>query len=259
MAVCSFGGVGAVELGKADDFRIYYGKPSGAVLKKMAAYDVLVLEPSYYSAEQVRTIKKGGSKVFGYLSSTEVNQADRKMIDALNPDDYVYKNGKKVYFKEWGSYLIDISKPHTQEALRKRVREIADTKEFDGIFIDTVGNIEEQPAVSFAKEAMQDGYIDFLKKVKEEKPGVLLMQNRGFDTMRAGADRYVDAFLYEDFRAVYAAKDAWSIGQIRYIQSLEEKGRMAAFSTVPDKASARVSREAGFVPMIHRGFVYNKW
>ncbi|MCM3790860.1 hypothetical protein M3221_21175 [Domibacillus indicus] len=96
-----------------------------------------------------------------------------------------------------------------------------------------------------------------LVEIKKKDSSLLLIQNRGFDTLKAGSQPFVDALLWESFNYSKLKDSSW--GQ-KWIQYLAEKGRtkeFAVFSTVSGKESARYSKRFKFTSFTKVDGSYN--
>lgn len=239
-------------------FKIYYGSPKTTVLNKMKDYKVMIIDPNDYTKAQIDYIKSRGTKVFGYVSIMEMNGSDQTVQPYITAEDYVYENGQKVYFSEWNSYLMDISRPSYQEALLKRVKTQIVDKGLDGVFYDTVDQLEGYFYKKANQPVMMAGYKQFLDKVSTLYPNLQMIQNRGFETLKAVSLPYMDAVLWENFSASLK-KDAWSQNWITTLQSYKKTNGLTIVTTVPNATSKKYSNQLGFPAMVNSTSIYNNW
>ncbi|OXM86666.1 endo alpha-1,4 polygalactosaminidase [Paenibacillus rigui] len=240
-------------------FKIFYGTPTKTILDNMQKYNMVVIEPTAYTADQISYIKSRGTIVIGYTSVMEMNAGDKTVAPNVVEDDYFKKNGSKVLFGQWNSYLMDISKSHYQEALLNRIKTQISDKGIDGVFLDTVGRIDSYFTDPAQQAAMRSGYEQLLTQIKSNHPQLSLIQNRAFETLKAISIRYVNGVLWEDFVYKTVSKDAWSKKWISYLQDNQKNNGLLVLATVPDTKSQDYSKKLNFIPSLNPNDVYNKW
>ncbi|TCI57473.1 glycosyl hydrolase [Exiguobacterium sp. SH1S21] len=204
-------------------YKIYYDAPTKAQMKKMQRYDLMIIEPVYYSAAQIKELKKYGTKVYGYINTMEADNWNVDFMKQLNESDFFHRDGKRVHYAEWDSYLTDITSSHYQALLVAEVNKQIVNKGLDGVFLDTVGNIDnehwQQPAVLAAQ---RDGMSQFMSTLRVQHPSLSLIQNWGFGTLKSHTYRYVDGVMWESFNHSVISKDQWSKDRIQELRTISE-------------------------------------
>lgn len=79
------------------------------------------------------------------------------------------------------------------------IEERITNKNFDGIFLDTIDWIDfynNNPSIS---KNMLEGYEKFLKDIKELYPDLIIIQNRGFKSLKNFSYKYIDGIVWENF------------------------------------------------------------
>lgn len=239
---------------KTNSFTIYYGAANAKAIQKLSTYNTVVIEPFAFTKEQIQQLKKSGTKVLGYVSVMELEAQNKAKV---TDSDYYYYNGNKMQIPKWNTYIMDITNPHYRNIVLTKVNEQVVQKGLDGVFLDTVGDIDDYFYDKPADQAnIRNGYVELLKAIKTNNPNLLLMQNWGFDTVKTASLPYIDAVLWEDFNSKIITKDAWSQNWIKYFQS--QKNTLKVFTVTPNTASKTYSQSKGFVSMVNKNDVYDK-
>ena len=219
------------DLQQVDDYNIFYDKPTNKIMNEMQQLDLVIIEPHYYKKEDIEFIKSKGTLVFGYLNIMERDNWNVSINDYLNREDFFYRDGEKIYFEKWDSYLLDITSNHYQSLLLTELSTEITNKGFDGVFLDTIGDIDDQHFSD--KETLtdqQEGVTTFLNKISKNYPSLLLIQNWGFRTLKDFTNPYVDGVLWENFDYKLIKDDAWSLNWIEELSRLSSKQNLAIFT-----------------------------
>ncbi|MGD6816890.1 putative glycoside hydrolase [Metabacillus sp. 84] len=205
-------------------YKIYYDAPTPAIIRKMKAYDLVIIEPLLYTKTQIDEIKKGDTKVYGYINSMEADNWNTAFIRKLLPQDYYRSNGQKHYIKQWDSYLMNMGSSHFRQLLLSEIHAQVYSKNMDGVFLDTVGNIDDYFSSKPAElKKQRTGLQQLLKSVTSSYPRLGIIQNWGMDTLKAASADYVDAIMWEDFSHRVVSKDQWSRNQILDLKELQQE------------------------------------
>ncbi|MBX9998587.1 endo alpha-1,4 polygalactosaminidase [Priestia aryabhattai] len=245
---------------RISNYKVYYGPPTRTLLDKMKKYDMVIIEPSYYSKSDIKTLKEQGTLVFGYLSTMEVNNWNKRIIKQTIPGDYFYKNGKKVYFPEWDSYLMNISSHHYQKILLGQLKSSIVNKGFDGVFLDTVGDIDNQQMDKNNHVRQQKGMALFCKSIKNQYPYLLTIQNSGFPTLKDYTIPYIDGVMWESFSVSTVSTDAWSLKQIKILNQLQKDFSLVVLtvSSENESQSSSFAKKNHFINL-YSDRNYSKW
>ncbi len=237
-------------LDAAKTYKVYYDAPSAAKIKKMQQYDVMIIEPVFYTPAQIKEIKKYGTKVYGYINTMEADNWNVDLMKKLNESDFFHRDGQRIHYAEWDSYLTDITSAHYQTVLMQEIEKQIVVKGLDGVFLDTVGNIDNehsgQPQIL---EQQQVGMTKFLKSVKVKHPALSLIQNWGFGTLKYHTYPYVDGIMWENFNYSSVANDQWSKDRMADLQKLSQTQdiKTLTISSVQGAKSAAYAQKNGFL------------
>lgn len=231
-------------------YKIYYDAPSKSKITKMQQYDLMIIEPVFYSASQIKDIKKNGTKVYGYINTMEADNWNVDFINQLHESDFFHREGNRVHYSEWDSYLTDITSTHYQSVLLKEIEKQIVAKGLDGVFLDTVGNIDnEHSSQPNVLEEQRTGMAQFLQNVKASHPSLSLIQNWGFGTLTTHTYPYVDGIMWESFNYGVVANDQWSKNRISELKTLNDLYNIKTLtvSSAQGTQSATFSRSNGFI------------
>ena len=242
-------------------YKIYYDSPTPDLLKKMQELDAVMIEPVFYSQEQIQMIQQSGTKVYGYINIMEADKWNTELFNQLNEYDFFYRNQKRVYYPEWDSYLTDITSIHYQEILLNEVTTQISAKGLDGIFLDTVGNIDNEHwnNQDILKE-QRNGLVSLLQRIQEKHPKLSMIQNWGFDTLKTATSPYVDGIMWENFNYSTVSNDQWSQNRIKDLKTLRQQSGIQTLtvSFAENTNSTNYAESLGFIHY-HEPDHYNAW
>ncbi len=241
-----------------NSYQIYYGHVDDLKAKQLGKKDMVVIEPHETTKEHVAELKKKGTITLGYISIMELQDWDEEFVANVQEDDYLKVNGEKVYVEDWDTYLMDITNKHYQQLLLNEIEEEIVKKQFDGIILDTVGDIDdfygddEELATH-----LRNGYVELLQAITSKHKELLLLQNWGFETLKTASKDYVDAIMWEGFNKERLTNSKWGQNWIKYFQTLQKEENIAVFTVAPNKSSANYSVKQGFVSYENKNSIYN--
>lgn len=248
-------------LASVENYKIYYDKLNAEIIKDLANYDMAILEPLEVLDEDVEYIKAQSKiKLFGYLSVIDIEHYDDVKKNAIHEEDYLIIDQEKVYIKKHECYLADISSPHYHDVLLDLIETKIISKGFDGVFLDTVGRIEDYDEKT--NKDLMNGYIIFMKKLKAKYPDLLIIQNRGFNSFLDGTAGYIDGLLYEDFDADIIKNSEYYTELIANIKKKAERENVIVLALTfnSDQKTKEYIKTLGWKYLYHReDSVYNTW
>ncbi|SIS45300.1 endo alpha-1,4 polygalactosaminidase [Salimicrobium flavidum] len=243
------------------DYKIYYDPPTQELLSKMTNYDMVIIEPVYYTKADIQSLKDSGTGVYGYINTMEADTWNTSLFEQLNEDDFFHRNGERVHYSEWDSYLTDITSSHYQQVLADEVEKQIIDKGLDGAFLDTVGNIDnEHYRDADVLNNQRQGLVSWLMLLQEEHPDLSFIQNWGFDTLAEATAPYVDGIMWEGFHLSSIIYDEWANNQVYKLRSIREEHGVEVFtvSFEQEKNSTRFSKANRF-KHYHEPDSFNEW
>lgn len=236
-----------------EEFKYYLDKGNESIAKKMKQMNLVIVEPIEMQQSYINSAQKSGTLVYGYINAMEGDKCNKELYNQLTEDDfYKDENGDRMYFEKWDSYMMDMTSIHYQDVLLQEIKKQVVDRELDGVFLDTVGNIDSfLPSVE--QKEQNKALLDFIKKAKEQFNNLSIAQNWGFNTLINYTAPYIDFIMWEDFSYSVVGEDEWALNKMEQLKQVrEEYGTqvMAVGFSEPDK-----SKE---LALKHRfKFVYN--
>ncbi|MET3682899.1 hypothetical protein ABID56_000989 [Alkalibacillus flavidus] len=243
------------------DYKIYYDPPTPELLEKMTHYDMVIIEPVYYTESEIQTLKESDTIVYGYINTMEADTWNKTFFNQLNDNDFFYRNGERIYYSEWNSYLTDITSSHYQQLLADEVEKQIVDKGIDGAFLDTVGNIDNEhhqnPSVL---KSQREGLVTWMTSITNKHPDLSLIQNWGFDTLSKSTAPYIDGIMWEGFHFSSIIYNEWVHDQIYKLREIRNQHGVEVFTVSHEepKKSAEFS-EANRFKHYHNQSNYNEW
>ena len=145
--------------------------------EQIKGYDYVILEPVFFSKDDVAVLKSQNKNVLAYISLGEVNVAA--------PHYNSIRSETIGTNQEWNSRTLNIGAPITVASLNRQIDEHLADKKFSGLFLDNIDNYTEFGPTPHLKDYL----IGFLKDVKLRFRESVLMQNAGL-------------FIIEDLRSL---------------------------------------------------------
>ncbi|WP_423363853.1 putative glycoside hydrolase [Mycoplasma sp. P36-A1] len=236
---------------KSELFKVYYGIESDEAITELKKYDYVIVEPLNWTNLGIKKIRDSNTKVYGYLDVLE-----------YDPSKYEYEimkyalliNEKQIKIEKWNTVIMDIRIKEFQNFLIKFTNDNISEKIYDGIFLDTIGDVDDY-LNNHKKEQneMQDALAQFLIKLKKETNTKILIQNWGFTTFKNHTKDYVDMILWEDFVNDKIRNDEWSLNWIKYFQ----ENNVKVLTIIRTEEDAKYSRSLGFDYSINPNDIYD--
>ncbi|MEO9886548.1 MAG: endo alpha-1,4 polygalactosaminidase [Balneola sp.] len=171
-----------------DSFGVVY---SEITPEDAQGYSFLIVEPYFYSREDIADFHSKGIKVVAYLSLGEVNESRK-----------YFKEFKEIGFKgkneNHGSYYTDLTSRKVKDKFVHQIVPELLSFGYDGLFLDTIDAVSPYTI----RREMRGDMIELIKKIRERNPSKILIQNAGFFILDETAN-LVDAIAVEDVASGY--------------------------------------------------------
>lgn len=242
---------------RVDSFQIFYGHPDQEKLEELKQQDAAIIEPTAFTKKEVSFLQKEDVLLFGYVSLMQLENWNEELKQDVIPSDYWLQEGERLYVADWDTYVMDIREQHYRDVLMRKIGTEIVEKQIDGIFFDTVDDLDyyfhDEPAV---EKAMRAGYKQLLDDVKSAYPELLIIQNRGFDSYKAVSREKVDGVLWEAFNKQDIETSVWAQNWLSYWKKEQRYGRVRVFTVVTDDTSLQLSRRNRFPAFMRTGNTY---
>lgn len=157
----------------------------------VSGYSVLIVEPYFYSRQDIIDFQSRGIKVLAYLSLGEVNESRRYFND-------LKEIGLKGKNENHGSYYIDISNRRVKEKFLNQIVPQLLSFGYDGLFLDTIDAVSPYTI----RRDMQQDMVELIQGIRKNSPGKILIQNAGFFLLDQTSE-FVNAVAIEDVASGY--------------------------------------------------------
>ncbi|SMO34567.1 endo alpha-1,4 polygalactosaminidase [Gracilimonas mengyeensis] len=155
------------------------------------AYSLVILEPDFYSEEEIQELKSGDTQIIAYLTLGEVDE-NRWYYSLLQEQGFLGKN------PNWNSAFINLENTQSRNVLLQQVLPKIMAKGVDGLFLDTIDAV----APVTERAHLQPYMAQLIKDIHEEYPQKIIIQNSGIFMLEE--TRYaIDAFMTESLASDY--------------------------------------------------------
>ncbi len=181
-------------------YALYYGGIDDAALDALATYDLVVVHPGLFrmGAEKgLARLHAKGCRILGYLSCFEV--ADWAHYKGRVPEEWnVRVNGET--WRPWGgNRAASLAVPGFRDLLVELVRDDILAKGFDGVFMDTLADLDNPALPEAQRTAELAGLGTFLSALRAAAPGAILVANWTLQKTLPAVAPHVDAVCWENF------------------------------------------------------------
>jgi len=175
------------------NFSVYYG-PSN--LPGLATYDCVIIEPSRFTDTDIAALRLRGTLVIGYVTAMEVGPVHHPQWSQLAESDFLHNGGERIAKESYNTYLLDLTSNRWRALLHQEVGRLLTQRGFDGIFLDTIGDVEDYnlPNSSIQIEAAAKIIYEFRRFF----PRAIIIQNNGLEALCLQSAPYIDAITWEN-------------------------------------------------------------
>ncbi|WP_342527923.1 endo alpha-1,4 polygalactosaminidase [Chryseomicrobium sp. FSL W7-1435] len=247
----TFSGIGAWmqymvsnPLNSATSFMIFYDNPTEQTISRLKEVDVAIIAVHAFTREQIKEIQDAGTLIFAYTSLMQLENWNTTMTSQVKSNDFVEQDGERIYIKEWDTYLMDIRQSHYQQLLLTKIEIERREKQVDGVFFDTVDDLYYYFHDTEEHKSYLLAYETILKDVSDQ--GLIIFQNRGFETLQAKGEPYVSGVLWENFDSSNFEESSWARNWMLKLHRYHTSGKVRLFTEVRSDPSEQVSLNLGF-------------
>ncbi|MFB7156485.1 endo alpha-1,4 polygalactosaminidase [Lysinibacillus sp. NPDC056232] len=243
-------------------YKYYLDAGNDKIGKEMAKVDLVIVEPIEMQQKYIKQAQKNGTLIYGYINAMEADKWNSEFYSRLKEEDF-YKDerGEKKYFSEWDSYLMDMTSKHYQELLLEEIQKQIVQKGLDGVFLDTVGNIDSYLPEK-EQDAQNEAMLAFIKNIKQQYNDLSVAQNWGFQTLADYTAPYIDFVMWENFSYDVVGKDEWALNKMQQLVHIREKfGTQVMTIGFDDEEKSRALAEKYHFKFFYSpaGSYYNTW
>jgi len=179
---------------QARDFIVYYGKCINFSDHK---YDIVVIEPNGYSSVEINQIQDTRTIILAYVSFLEIPPWS-DVLRFLEADDFLQVNREKVLNTEYGNYCANLNSARWQSILLNRVSTLLSQKSYDGLFIDTIGFLENKQLPDDLRNVQIRASYEIISKIRAIYPDHIFVQNCGLFEVIKSTHKLIDGICWEN-------------------------------------------------------------
>lgn len=242
---------------KIHSFQIYYDKMNDQKRQELLKSDAAILEPTALTETDISILKKEGVKIFGYVSLMQLENWNDELKRHIIDSDYAELDGERIYIKEYDTYVMDLREKHYREALLWKIEKYIAAQQLDGIFFDTVDDLDYYFHEEIETQGeMRNGYQLLLSDIKKSYPNLLIIQNRGFETYQAASRSKIHGLLWEGFEVEDMETSDWAKQWLTYFKKEQRFGKVRVLTVVSDQESYELSEKMSFPAFMRKGNTY---
>ena len=175
-------------------FAVYYGFGRE---KELSQYGLAIIDPAGHDKSAVDNLKKSSTLAVAYLSFLELSP-ENKALPMMSEKDFLYQNGQPLKNIEYNNLLADFCSDKWQKILFERISELYLGFGYDGIFIDTLADIEYFDMSELMRSEQLSAVIAFLRRVRARFPELILLQNNGTEFIYNYTAELIDGICIEN-------------------------------------------------------------
>ncbi len=249
---------------------LYYGAATADTVERLGGYGLVVIDANALgpkSRETISALKARGCLVAGYLSMIEVAKWHRYR-DRIPREWYILADGKP--WNPWGgkdvgwdaNLAASLAEPGWREMLVELVRSEVLDFGCDGVFMDTVEDLDFASLPADERPKQLEGFRQLLAALDERYPDAFFIANRSLQGSLPVAAEHIDALCWESYAPKYfddAGTRTWMDGVAKNIEAERARRPFVVLSLmdIPKNATdiettrkrmREISAEHGYVP-----------
>lgn len=209
----------------AKDFGLFYGHGK---VKELSRFDVAIIDPKGLSAQDIIFLKNQDTLVIAYLSIMEVHPSEA-IFSQLKDDDFLKIHHQRVINKPFGTYLVNLNSKTWMSYLLEEMEQRMIGHEVDGIFLDTVGDLDMMSIPPALREQQLNALTNLLYIYRLKYPHHLLIQNNGLETVCHHTISYIDGILWENPPLALQESQAWVKRMLDQFDALQKDNAIQVF------------------------------
>lgn len=208
----------------AKNFAVYYGMD----IDGLFGFDIVIVEPSALKPEAVRQLQNSGTIVLAYLSVIEVMPCMQE-FRFLKEEDFIRIGGEPLQNKLYNTYLANLNSKRWKQTLYHLAGRYIQLYGYDGLFLDTIGDIELQVLPDNQSQSLLIAAIDFIHGLRSRFHDVLIVQNNGLNQLCTFTAGLVDGICWENPQLHDKESTQWTAGIIKRLQVLKRDKNIQVF------------------------------
>jgi hypothetical protein len=222
----------------AKNYALYYGYGK---VKELSHFDISIIDSKGLTVEEIHQLKVRNTIVITYLSIFEVSPTDA-IFKELSYEDFWLIDGEPIKNEVYGTYLVSMHSEKWINYLLNEIQRQIVAQESDGLFLDTIGDVE---LLNLPKDLMRqqlDGVVKLLFALKMLYPYHLFIQNNGLEKVCQLTAPYIDGICWENPPIGLASSEGWVDVITDKLVTLKDKYNLKVFLLLEE--SVEVERQA---------------
>jgi endo-alpha-1,4-polygalactosaminidase (GH114 family) len=178
----------------ASNYVLYYGIGKENELK---TYNIAIVEPQGQNENSIDMMNKEGTLVIAYVSVMEIYQS-HSLFKLLKDEDFIKLNGLHVMNEEYGTYLLDLRSKRWKTLLIHHIGNLILNQNYDGIFLDTIGDVESPVLPEYLKEKLFISAEQLIKEIRNLFKEIIIIQNNGMNELINYTCELIDGLCWEN-------------------------------------------------------------
>jgi hypothetical protein len=170
---------------------VYYGKGAEQVL---SSFELVVVHPDNLKREAVEYLRSKGTRVLAYVSALEIPRDPQNPV----PVSSLRVGGVPLVQSEFNNWILDPRHERVRARLYGLGEQIADIG-FDGIFLDTIGDVEDRRIPPDLRAVLAPAAAHLVAGLSEEVGVGSIVQNWGLYDLLPLTAPYLDGVCWENF------------------------------------------------------------
>lgn len=203
------------------NYGLYYGIGRE---KELSSYDLAILEPQGQSEKTIQVMHNSGTLVIAYVSVMEIFES-YPLFKLLKDEDFITLNGLKVMNKEYETYLLDLTSKRWNAILIQQIGNLILNEGYDGIFLDTIGDIEADIFPKELKEKLLNAAVALLSNIRKLFNDIIIIQNNGLNELINHTAHIIDGLCWENPMFGDVDSSEWTkatLNKLKTISKIEE-------------------------------------
>lgn len=176
-------------------YAVCYGKGH---VDRLSRYDVVIVEPIHIQSEEVQFLQSTGSLVLAYVSVMEIHP-NHPLNQEVEEADFLYSEGPArapILQPQYHNRMMDLTSVHWRGVLMRHVGRLITQAGYDGVFLDTIGDVES-PSIPRGIEQFQSA-VHIVTLIRQWFPDAILIQNNGLELLCVKTAAHLDGIVWEN-------------------------------------------------------------
>lgn len=242
------------KLKNARNFTVFYGIN---MERELSMFDIIIVEPAGQASSTVRKLKESGKLVLAYLSAVEVSESSEE-FKQLKREDFIRVKEKILVNASYGTYMADLRSKRWRNILFHSAGRLIKLDDYDGLFIDTIGNVELPQIPDNVQNELYQAAQSLLLQFKSIDEERVILQNNGLNTLCMLTAGIIDGICWENPDFISKRNMDWSRKILSRLQFFKKVGNIQVFLITEDDETGNPSgnHQRAYAAALKNDFLY---